>query len=530
MTHPVSRLAAAALAALTLAGTAAAATPAADHPAVRQALSQLRARAEARLATGDDFAPRDLVTDADGTRHVRFLRTHQGLRVIGGDLVVHLDARGQWRGVSHAMKAAVAVSLVPGIDRAAIERRAKALFDGTPEPEGTHAELVVYARDRAPVLAWDTRVTGIDAQGQARRLHRLLDAHTGALLDEWDEIQTVDALGDGISLYSGTVPLHANLANGVYKLVDRTRGNHAVYDLQNRNGQFTTAKGTLYTDDDNHWGDGVRSRTATSDAVDAAYGQNMTWDFYRNTFGRNGIADDGRGAYSRVHSKTGLLWYNAFWDDNCFCMTYTSGLNGTDSPALISLDVAGHEMTHGVTSNTAGLVYSKESGGLNEATSDIMGTMVEWATNNPQDPPDSTMGERVGTPIRWMYHPSIDGKSADCWYAGVGGLDVHYSSGPANHVFYLMAEGSQPADGQPASPTCVAGDQRQATGHAVLAGIGRDKAQAIWYRALTVYFTSTTDYAAARVATLQAAADLYGGVGSATWQGVADAWSAINVN
>jgi len=528
MSPRFTRLAAAALAAVTVSGAASAAAPAADHPAVRQALAQLHARAEARTAIGDAFAARDLVVDADGSRHVRFLRTHQGLRVIGGDLVVHLDAAGGWKGVSHAMKDAVSLSTIPSLAAAGIEHRAKAVFAGRVDQQSS--ELVVYARDRAPVLAYDVRVAGVKPDGKYSLSHLVLHAHTGELLDRWDEIEPVDAVGDGVSLYSGTVPLHADFASGSYRLVDNTRGGHAVYDLRNKNGQFTDATGTLYTDADNHWGDGQKSRTATSDAVDAAYGQNMTWDFYKTTFGRNGIADDGRGAYSRVHSKTGLLWYNAFWSDSCFCMTYTSGLNSTDSPALLSLDVAGHEMTHGVTASTAGLVYSKESGGLNEATSDIMGSMVEWFANNPNDTPDYTMGERMGAPLRTMYSPNVDGKSADCWYATVGKLDVHYSSGPANHVYYLMAEGSKPANGQPVSPTCKAGDTKKATGSDTLAGVGRAKAQAIWYRALTVYFTSTTDYAAARVAMLQSAADLYGGVGSPTWNAVAAAWSAINVN
>ncbi len=130
---------------------------------------------------------------------------------------------------------------------------------------------------------------------------------------------------------------------------------------------------------------------------------------------------------------------------------------------LTSLDVAGHEMTHGVTSNTAGLIYSGESGGLNEATSDIFGSMVEYYANNANDPGDYKIGEEIfrnGTSvIRYMYKPSADGVSADCWYPGVGNIDVHYSSGIANHFYYMLAEGTDPAGG-PTSPTCVAGNTR----------------------------------------------------------------------
>ena len=526
MSSRFTRIAVAAATALALAGTAAAKPVDADHPAVQQALAHVLAKAAAHANAAEQYVARDLVEDADGSRHVRFHRSFQGLKVIGGDFVVHLDRDGNWKGVSHAMKAGIALaSVAPSLAAANVEHHAKAIFAGRVDEQSS--QLVVYARDRAPVLAYDVRVAGVKPDGKYSLAHVILHAHTGELLDQWDEIQPVVAQGDGVSLYSGTVPLTTDFANGTYRLLDKTRGKHAVYDLGNKNGQFTNAKGTLYTDADNHWGDGVKSRTATSDAVDAAYGQSKTWDMYKTLYGRNGIADDGRGGYSRVHSQTGLLWYNAFWSDACFCMTYTSGLNSTDSPALLGMDVAGHEMTHGVTSNSAGLIYSKESGGLNEATSDIFGNMVEWFANNPNDKPDYTVGEQMGTPLRYMHSPNIDGASADCWYSGVGNIDVHYSSGPANHVFYLMAEGSKPTNGQLASPTCNAGDTKKATGNATVAGVGRDKAQRIWYRALTVHMTSNETFARARLSTIKASNELYG-ANSAESKAVAAAWTAVN--
>jgi zinc metalloprotease ZmpA len=245
--------------------------------------------------------------------------------------------------------------------------------------------------------------------------------------------------------------------------------------------------------------------------------------------GRNGIANNGVGAFNRVHY--GRRYNNAFWSDSCFCMTYGDGDGVTFNP-FDSLDVAGHEMSHGVTSRTAGLIYSGESGGLNEGTSDIFGTMVEFYANNPSDTPDYYIGEKLyrsGTSaLRAMHRPSLDGASSDCWYASVGSLNVHYSSGVANHFFYLLAQGTSPA-GLPASPTCVAGNTRQATGSASLAGIGRSAAERIWYRALTTYFVSNTNYAAARAGSLNAAADLFG-LGSVQYNAVAAAWSAVNVN
>lgn len=209
-------------------------------------------------------------------------------------------------------------------------------------------------------------------------------------------------------------------------------------------------------------------------------------------------------------------------------MTYGDG-DGTTFNPFDSLDVAGHEMSHGVTSRTAKLTYSGESGGLNEATSDIFGTMVEYYTNNTNDKPDYQIGEKLyksGTKaLRYMYLPSLDGKSADCWYAGVGSLDVHYSSGIANHFYYLLAEGT--TNSRTCNTTSSAG--RVATGTNTLSGIGRADAEKIWYRALTTYMTSSTNHAGARAATLNAASDLFG-TGSAQRAAAAAAWSAVNVN
>lgn len=185
-------------------------------------------------------------------------------------------------------------------------------------------------------------------------------------------------------------------------------------------------------------------------------------------------------------------------------------------------------MTHGLTSVTGNMTYSGEPGGLNEATSDIMAAAVEFYANNPQDVGDYLVGEKIdingdGSPLRYMDKPSKDGASKDAWYSGLGGIDVHYSSGPANHWYYLASEGSgaKVVNG-------VSYDSPTSDGLPVTA-IGRDAASKIWFRALTTgLFKSNTNYAAARTATLQAAADLYG-AGSTTYNNAANAWAAINV-
>ena len=124
-----------------------------------------------------------------------------------------------------------------------------------------------------------------------------------------------------------------------------------------------------------------------------------------------------------------------------------------------------------------------------------------------------------------MVQPSADGASSDCWYSGVGNIDVHYSSGVANHFFFLLAEGT--TNGVP-SKTCTSGT-RVATGNGTVAGIGRAKAEKIWYRTLTTKMTSGETFANARAHSITAAQELYG-VGSAEANAVAAAWSAVNRN
>jgi len=206
-------------------------------------------------------------------------------------------------------------------------------------------------------------------------------------------------------------------------------------------------------------------------------------------------------------------------------MTYGDGASNTHP--LVELDVAGHEMSHGVTENTAALVYTGDAGGLNEATSDIFGTAVEWYANNASDTPDYLIGEEIningnGTPLRYMDKPSKDGGSRDCWSSTLGGLDPHYSSGPLNHWFYLASEGSgaKVINGVSYnSPTCNA---------STVTGIGRAAAEKIWYRTLSTYLTSNSNYAAARTGAIKSAKDLYG-AGSAQCAGIAAAFSAIAV-
>ncbi|MFF7068148.1 M4 family metallopeptidase [Streptomyces pseudovenezuelae] len=530
----------AATAATLLAAALSPAAGAADRPtratALENAASVLSDRASALgLTSAQDTKVRDVIVDPDGTQHVRYDRTYRQLPVLGGDFVVHLAPDGAYKGSSRATRSAISLSgVTPALsapkaaDLAANALKAANLGE-TLKKLTAKPQLVVDALHGAPKLAWQTNAAAQDSLGNPVARTVLTDARTGAQIDAWDSIE--QAAGDGKSLYSGTVPLETTQSGSTYQLKDATRGNTYTGDAANKTDLcflticLSRAPATLFTDADNHWGTGATSDRSTA-AVDAQYGTDVTWDYYKKVHGRNGIGGDGKGSYNRVHY--GNDYNNAFWDDSCFCMTYGDG-DGTQLGPLVSLDVAGHEMSHGVTSKTAALTYSGESGGLNEATSDIFGTLVEFYAGNSSDTGDYLIGEKIvrsgfgRDALRYMDKPSKDGSSADSWSSSVGNLDVHYSSGVANHFAYLLAEGS-------GAKTINGVSYNSPTSNgSTVNGIGRDKLGAIWYRALTVYMTSSTNYAGARTATLNAAKDLYG-AGSTEYNAVGAAWSAVNVN
>jgi Zn-dependent metalloprotease len=497
-----------------------------EHPAVARALAHLRAQAAAvHTSDADSFQARDLIVDADGSEHVRFERNHRGLPVIGGDIVVHGNARGAFKSASLTLREMLRVDTQARYDEAAAIQYAQSLFSGTVDGAPS-SRLVVYARGAHPALAYDVTLRGENAEGTPSVLHHIVDANSLQLLDKFDEVMTNQSAGTGNTLLSGAVTITTDSQTGGFALRDPSRSNNYTTNMANRQ----IGQGKIFTDADNTWGNFATTDTATVGA-DAHYGQALTWDYYKNVHGRNGIDGSGTTTHSRVHY--GRKYSNAFWSDTCFCMTYGDG-DGTTILPLVAIDVAGHEMSHGVTSRTAGLIYSGESGGLNEGNSDIFGAMVEFYANNAKNPPNYLVGERLykvnnGVPnpttaLRYMFKPSLDGKSPDCYSATIGSLDVHYSSGVANHFFYLLAEGAVVPTGFSLTPS-----QLVCNGNSAISGVGRDAASKIWYRALTVYMTSNTNYAAARTATLNSAADLYGN-GSAQYNAVAAAWSAVSVN
>ncbi|SBT48731.1 M4 family metallopeptidase [Micromonospora auratinigra] len=496
--------------------------PASESSAAARADSLLRANPGAVQGTsGEAYRAVRTKVDSSGAAHTRYTRTYHGLRVYGGDFVVHTAPNGTMAGTSSGLAAPLTLNTTAKVGAAAAKASARKTFAGTLTSVGA-PELFVDASSGKGRLAWETVATGWKADKQTpSKLHVITDASTGKVIGSYDEIESV--VGSGQGIFTGTVSIDTTLSGSTYSMVDPVHGNGRTCDMNNT----TSGTCTTFTDADNVWGNGSNSNRQSA-GVDAHFGAAKTFDYYLNVHGRNGIFGNGTGVPSRVHY--GSNYVNAFWDGSQ--MTYGDG-SGNANP-LVSLDVAGHEMSHGVTENVVpgGLTYSGESGGLNEATSDIFGNMVEFYANAPSDPGDYQVGEKIningnGTPLRYMYNPSLDGSSDSCWTTSTKNKDVHYSSGVANHFFFNLAEGTG-ATSYGTSPVCGSAP--------AVVGIGRAKAEKIWFRALDVYFTSNTSYVntttpsnTARAYSLKAATDLYGNC-STEYKTVQAAWTAVAVS
>lgn len=251
-------------------------------------------------------------------------------------------------------------------------------------------------------------------------------------------------------------------------------------------------------------------------------GASKVYDFYKEKLGRNGIDNHDMTIVSSVH--TGSRWNNAVWYNNQ--MFYGDGDGRQFTDLTKSFDVIAHELTHGVTQNTANLAYKNASGALNEAWSDIMGVSAA-AYNRNSLQPDWGIGSESYTPntagdaLRYMNNPTRDGYSTDYYPERIpftnnptdqndrGG--VHGNSGIANLAFALIVDGGT----HPRNKTAIKVDK-----------LGLEKAQKIFYRALTTYFNASTDFFQAKTGTAQAALDLYG---EDAKRSVEAGWCAVGV-
>ncbi|QIX61293.1 T9SS type A sorting domain-containing protein [Hymenobacter lutimineralis] len=380
-------------------------------------------------------------------------------------------------------------------------------------------ELVIVQNDLAKGAGKATLAYKFDVYAKApvSRAYIYVDARSGEVVSRNNIIKHAAATGTFATRYSGTKSSATDSYNGTYRLREYTRGNGIETYNCKKGNSYTAA--VDFTDADNSWTE-YNNTNFDNAALDAHYGAQSTFDYFKNVHGRNSYNNAGAAIKSYVHFDDtpgdGKGYENAYWDGTR--MTYGDGYSRFDP--LTSLDVAAHEIGHAVCSYSANLTYSNESGAMNEGFSDIWGAAVEYY----KDPAKATwlIGEdidKVRPSLRSMSNPNAESQpdtyKGTYWYTGTGDNGgVHTNSGVLNHWFYRLSVGG--------SGTNDIGSSFSVT------GIGIDKAAKIAYRTETVYLTASSNYAAARTGSIQAAKDLYG-AGSAEEQAVTNAWYAVGV-
>lgn len=473
------------------------------------------------IGSADTFDVLAVNFDEMQMAHTKVRQTVNDVPVWEGEAIVHIKADGSLSTITDDLKDAISVNTEPNFPAKEAIEFAKSMYRGskylTEEPT---ADLFIYRGKDRDHLAYRVQLRREDGTSQTSMPVIFVDAQTGEKVFQYDNLQTAT----GSSLYSGTVNITTSSVGSTFYMEDLTR-RMGTFNMNNTGNTTTGTGGTQsrYTDTDDVW-----DTTAQRAGVDAHIGAAATFDYYQAVHGRNGVnGSNGPGTtaaaansgialvVSRVHF--GSNYNNAFWNGSV--MTYGDG-NGTTFSPLVTTDIAGHEMTHGVTQFTANLTYSNESGALNEAVSDIFGAMVErYSRGGVVDSDTWKIGEQAYTPgtsgdaLRYMNNPTLGGQPDNYANRVITTSDsggVHTNSGIANYEFYLLAQGGTTSGG------------------ISVTGIGATNAEKIWYRALTVYMTAGTNFAAARTATINASNDLFGS-SSAQSASVAQSWCAVGV-
>ena len=468
--------------------------------------------------------------DTLGYQHVRMAQVYQGLRVFGGDLIVHFNKQGQAYQVNGEYVADIQAGLTPQMTAEEAVRLAQTNLVAMGMPMGEvdeGPELVIFALNHEPELAWQLQLSYQNTQTGPGQWRYWVSARSGEVLLRYDNVQRIDApTTNGVSAAITGYLMEG--AGGDKVSFTGWRENTGYYYLRDTNLAFCIYNsGTNgFPDDGTYaWRNSSDWSTSDRDEVSAANGLAITERFYHDVHGRNGY--DNLGSYINVyvHDRTSI--------GNGYYLTGQRRINlGDGDGALVAgntaLGACGHEFTHGVTEYTANLVYANESGALNEAFSDIFETCIEFYAQPdgrsayPCSSPgkadwligedDTTManGARSLKNPRLFNCPSAYLGSA-WWTSSSDNGGVHYNSGVQEFFFYLLSEGGSGInDGIAYNVT----------------GIGITNAEKVAYRTLTVYCTSSTDYNAVRSAWISAAMDL-----NTNWvANVRSAWAAVHLS
>ena len=511
------------------------------------------------LKDGSDFQKIKTETDDLGFTNEKFQLFHQGLKVEFATYSLHSKA-GILKSMSGEMYSLENVNTAPTLSNAQAfemalkqtgatsylwQNEAESTAMNYEKPEGELVLLPIMNLDlqkgesnlrlaykfdiyaTAPLSRGDLyidAVTGEKLFYNATIKH--LGAHSNGSKSTRTEgqIQNKNAAfvaANAATRYSGTQVIETTLSGSSYILADALRGN----GIQTFNSQRqATYVGVNFTDANNDWTAAEFNNTNKDNgALDAHWGAEKTYDYFKNIHNRNSFNNAGAIIKSYVHYNLVAAGYpdnnNAFWNGSV--MTYGDGGAGVFD-ILTALDVAGHEIGHAVCSNTANLTYQNESGAMNEAFSDIWGASIEY--NAAPAKQTWLIGEdierRTGhLSLRSMSNPNVEGQpdtyKGTYWYTGTadsGG--VHTNSGVLNFWYYVLSIGK--------SGTNDIGNAYNVTGITIA------KAQKIAYRMESVYLTANATYATARTAGIQSATDLYG-AGSAEVIATTNAFYAVGV-
>ncbi|MGC4051183.1 MAG: M4 family metallopeptidase [Paludibaculum sp.] len=506
------------------------------------------------LTPDDTFEPASSIYDELGRLHVRLRRFYKGVRVVGGDIKIGVDAAGKGGRINTRPLPSGAM---PTVSPAISSQEVAALLArelGLAESDLSVApELVIHGLDQAPILAWLARV---ESDSLAPTTY-LVDAQTGAVLKRWSSI--VEALtpevSTGQSQRYGEIPIDhvRNTVTDRYELQDPLRGFTRVYDMQDKN-PTSTFKGALYTQNpadpalttwgngqDWKFGDSTTGKTGQTAAVEAYYGARLTWDMYKNVLDRDGLDDAGSPMKLRVHirKKADEPYGDAFWDG-----TYASFGDGSesDSDSRTDTSTVAHELGHGLWDQI--VTTDNESGerrGLNEGHGDIQGAIVTHyralaagaggTIPSPEYGDVSRFRSRSINP--WGY--TADGQIGLPYYVdGMGDYEEHVQGCAYGRLFATLAMGAPSVEEYDAGPPCNPedGSQFRCLVSPILpqgmAGIGLHNATRIWYLASSAYMDGNPTFPETREAYLNAAEDLFG-LNSPEYKSTMNAWAAVQV-
>ncbi|UOQ92966.1 M4 family metallopeptidase [Halobacillus shinanisalinarum] len=457
-----------------------------------------------------NFKPGQVKKDDLGMTHVNLQQTKNGVPVEGSEVIVHYDEENTVQSVSghfnHEVEEAD-ISTEPTLSKTEALNKAKNEVDAPEEMSYTPtSELVIYPYNDASQLAYKVNVNFLGKD--PGNWFVFVDAKSGQVIDKYNALMHANgfrsATASGLGVLGDHRKLHIthkndktdNLKGTQFYLYDNSHDNLDgiyTYDMKNQwGGEDFQLPGVLYSNNSASFKDDYDRA-----AVDAHYNSEQVYDYFLEEHDRNSLDGEGMAIKSSVHY--GQDYNNAFWNGEQ--MTYGDGDGEFFISLSAGLDVAAHEMTHGVTSNSANLQYRFQSGALNEAFSDIFGALV--------DEEDWEIGEDImGEDARQSGRTSLRSLSNPDKYA-VGAEYVSYGDGSGMYPTHMDEYYDLPLsldNGGVHINSSIINHAAYLTGEQ----IGKDKLGQIYYRALTVYLTPTSDFSHARQALIQSAVDIYG--------------------